>query len=46
MVPLMMHRMAPVFAEGTMQRLLALVVFAPVGVAGYALAGQAGERKQ
>jgi hypothetical membrane protein len=46
MVPLMMHRMAPVFAEGTMQRLLALVVFAPVGVAGYALAGQAEERKQ
>lgn len=46
MVPLMMHRMAPVFAEGTTQRLLALVVFAPVGVAGYALAGQAGERKK
>jgi hypothetical protein len=37
MVPLMMHRMAPVFAEGTMQRLFALVVFVPVGVAGYAL---------
>jgi hypothetical membrane protein len=37
MVPLMMHRMAPGFAEGTMQRLFALVVFVPVGVAGYAL---------
>ena len=34
---LMMHRVAPVFAEGTMQRLFALVVFVPVGVAGYAL---------
>jgi hypothetical protein len=29
----MKHRMAPVFAEGTMQRLFALVVFVPVGVA-------------
>jgi hypothetical membrane protein len=37
MMPLMLRRMAPVFAEGTMQRLLALVVFVPVGVAGYAL---------
>jgi hypothetical protein len=31
----------PVFAEGTMQRLLALVVLVPVGVAGYALVGRA-----
>lgn len=37
MMPLMMHRMAPVFGEGTTQRLFALVVFVPVGVAGYAL---------
>ena len=37
MVPLMMHRMAAVFAEGTTQRLFALVVFVPVGVAAYAL---------
>jgi hypothetical membrane protein len=37
MIPLMMHRMAPVFEEGTMQRLFALAVFVPVGVAGYAL---------
>jgi hypothetical membrane protein len=37
MVPLMMHRMAPLFAEGTTQRLFALVIFVPVGVAGYAL---------
>jgi hypothetical membrane protein len=36
-LPFMFHRMAPVFAEGTMQRLFALVVFVPVGVAGYAL---------
>jgi len=41
MMPLMMHRMAPVFAEGTMQRLFALVVFVPVGVAGYALVRRA-----
>jgi hypothetical membrane protein len=37
MVPLMMHMMAPVFAEGTAQRLFAVVVFVPVGVAGFAL---------
>jgi hypothetical protein len=37
MMPLMMHRMAPVFAEGTMQRLFALVIFVPVGAAGCAL---------
>jgi hypothetical membrane protein len=37
MLPLMMHRMTPWFAEGTMQRLFALVIFVPVGVAGYAL---------
>ena len=37
MIPLMMHKMAPMFAEGTTQRLFALVVFVPVGVAGYAL---------
>lgn len=41
MMPLMMHRMAPVFAEGTMQRLFALVVFVPFGVAGYALVTRA-----
>ena len=37
MVPLMMHKVAPVFAEGTTQRLFALVVFVPVGVARCAL---------
>lgn len=37
MMPLMMHKMAPLFAEGTTQRLFALLVFVPVGVAGYAL---------
>jgi hypothetical protein len=36
-LPFMFHRIAPVFAEGTMQRLFVLVVFVPVGVAGYAL---------
>ena len=37
LIPFMMHRIAPLFAEGTMQRLFALVVFVPVGVAGLAL---------
>jgi hypothetical membrane protein len=37
LMPLMMHRMAPLFAEGTTQRLLALVVFVPVGVTGSVL---------
>jgi len=32
-----MHRTAPVFAAGTMQRLFAFVLFVPVGVTGYAL---------
>jgi hypothetical membrane protein len=36
-LPFMFHRIAPVFAEGTMQRLFAVVVFVPAGVAGYAL---------
>jgi len=40
MMPLMMHTMAPVFAEGTMQRLFALVVFVPVAAAGLALVRQ------
>lgn len=37
-LPFMFHRVAPVLAEGTMQRVFALVVFVPVGVAAYALA--------
>lgn len=37
LMPMMMHRMAPLFAEGTMQRVFALVVFVPVGVTGCAL---------
>jgi hypothetical protein len=37
MIPLMMHRVAPVFEEGTMQRLFAMAVFTPIGVAGYIL---------
>ncbi len=37
LMPLMMHRIAPVFEEGTTQRLFALVVFVPVAVAAYAL---------
>ncbi|HVJ06861.1 MAG TPA: DUF998 domain-containing protein [Acidisarcina sp.] len=36
-LPMMMHRVAPIFAEGTMRRLFALLVFVPIGVAGYAL---------
>lgn len=45
MVPLMLHRMAPLFAEGTTQRLSAVVVFVPVGVAGYALVRADGPRE-
>jgi hypothetical membrane protein len=37
LVPQMMHRMAPLFAEGIMQRLFALVVFVPIGVVALAL---------
>jgi hypothetical membrane protein len=37
LLPFMMHRMAPVFPEGTMQRLFALVTFVPVGVIALAL---------
>ena len=40
LIPFMMHRVAPVFAEGTMQRLFAIVVFLPIGVAGFALIQQ------
>jgi len=32
MIPMMMHRMAPIWPEGTMQRLFALVAMAPIGV--------------
>ena len=32
LLPSMMHRMAPIWPEGTMQRLFALVTFVPVGV--------------
>lgn len=37
MIPLMMHRMAPIWPEGTMQRLFALVAMAPIGVVALAL---------
>lgn len=37
LIPFMMHRMAPIFPEGVMQRLFALVIFVPVGVVAYAL---------
>jgi len=37
-MPLMMHRVAPVFAEGTQQRIFALIVFVPIGVVGWVLA--------
>jgi hypothetical membrane protein len=32
MLPLIMHRMAPIWPEGTMQRLFAVVAMAPIGV--------------
>lgn len=37
MVPMMMHRIAPLWPEGTMQRLFALVVMVPIGVVALAL---------
>lgn len=37
MVPMMMHRMAPLWPEGAMQRLFALVAMAPIGVVAFAL---------
>jgi len=37
LLPSMMHRMAPIFSEGTMQRLFALVTFVPVGLVALAL---------
>jgi hypothetical membrane protein len=36
-LPFMLHKVAPVVAGGTMQRIYALVMMVPVGVAGYAL---------
>jgi len=46
MVPMMMHRMAPMWPEGTMQRLFALVAMVPIGVVALALmcSRQTGER--
>jgi hypothetical membrane protein len=37
LLPYMLHRMAPIVPEGTMQRLFALVTFVPVGVVALAL---------
>jgi hypothetical membrane protein len=37
LIPFMMHRMAPILPEGTMQRLFAFVTFMPVGVVALAL---------
>lgn len=37
MVPFMMHRLAPILPEGAMQRLFALVTFAPIGLVAVAL---------
>lgn len=37
LIPVMMHRVAPVFPEGTMQRLFALVTFGPIFVVALAL---------
>lgn len=37
LLPAMMHRMAAIFPEGTMQRLFALVIFVPIGVVALAL---------
>ena len=37
MLPSMMHRVAPMLAEGTMQRLFALVIFLPLALVAFAL---------
>lgn len=37
LMPAMMHRVAPIWLEGTVQRLFALVTFLPIGVAAVAL---------
>ena len=37
LMPSMMHRVAPIWPEGTMQRLFALVTFLPIGVVAFAL---------
>jgi len=34
-LPMLMHRMAPIWPEGTMQRLFASVVMLPIGVVGF-----------
>ena len=36
-LPMMMHRMAPLWPEGTMQRVFAVVVMAPIGAVAFAL---------
>lgn len=40
MTPMMMHRMAPIWPEGTMQRLFALIAMVPIGVVALALLRQ------
>ncbi|HLY40206.1 MAG TPA: DUF998 domain-containing protein [Terracidiphilus sp.] len=39
-IPMMMHRMAPLWPEGTMQRLFAVLVMVPIGVVALALMRQ------
>jgi len=34
-LPMMMHRMAPIWPEGAMQRLFAFVVMLPIGVVAF-----------
>lgn len=36
-LPMMMHRMAPIWPEGAMQRLFAFVVMLPIGVVAFAV---------
>jgi hypothetical membrane protein len=43
-MPLMMHRIRPVFGQGTQQRIFAAIVFLPIGIAAYVLTGEAGAR--
>lgn len=46
-IPMMMHRMAPIWPEGTMQRLFAVIAMAPIGVVALVLLlkGQSSERR-
>jgi len=43
-LPIIMHRMAPIWPEGAMQRLFAFVVMLPIGVVGFAVLRESEQR--